>query len=240
MTSPEFDLHADSYDADLNEALSITGEDKHYFAGGRIRWLAECLKQLGEKPSRILDYGCGTGDTSKLLQAAFEAESVVGVDVSPRSLELATSRNGTPACRFMSFEDFASQPPVDLAYCNGVFHHIPLGERGTAVQYIYRRLRPRGLFAFWENNPWSPGTRYVMSQCVFDRDAVTIPPPEAKALLQEQGFAIVRTDYRFFFPRFLGALRFLEEKLSRVPLGAQYQVLCRRVETVKESSLLAG
>jgi SAM-dependent methyltransferase len=128
----------------------------------------------------------------------------------------------------MSFSEYTRLESIDLAYCNGVFHHIPLDMRSSAVQYIYARLRPGGMFSLWENNPWNPGTRYVMAQCVFDHDAITIPPPQAKALLRQQGFEIVRTDYCFFFPRFLGALRFLEARLSRFPLGAQYQILCRR------------
>jgi len=228
MSSPGFDLHADSYDADLNQALAVSGEDKAFFASRRVSWVAQCLAELKENPTHSLDYGCGIGDTSHLLQAAFDARSVVGVDISPRSIELAAERNGTPVCRFMSFPDYTLLESIDLAYCNGVFHHIPLAERGAAVEYIFSRLRPGGVFAFWENNPWNPGTRYVMSQCVFDHDAVTIPPPQARDLLQRQGFEILRTDYCFFFPRFLGALRFLEAGLSRVPLGAQYQVLCRR------------
>jgi SAM-dependent methyltransferase len=228
MSGPEFDLHADSYDADLNQALSISGEDKDYFAGRRVRRLAQCLAELGSAPSRILDYGCGTGDTSKLLQTIFGAESVVGVDVSQRSLEVAAERNGTTACKFMNLADYSSVESVDLAYCNGVFHHIPLAMRDSAVQYIFARLRPGAVFAFWENNPWNLGTRYVMSQCVFDQDAVTIPPPEAKALLRKNGFDIVRSDFHFFFPRFLRALRFLEVALSQFPFGAQYQILCRK------------
>jgi SAM-dependent methyltransferase len=226
--SPEFDLHADTYDADLHQALSVTGEDKHYFAQGRVDWTARCLAELHEHPAQILDYGCGIGDTSPLLQTAFQAQRVVGVDVSQRSLELASERNGTPTCQFLTFEEFTEERSIDLAYCNGVFHHIPLAMRDAAVEYIYRRLRPGGLFAFWENNPWSPATRYVMSQCVFDRDAIMIPPPQAKALLQKPGLEILRIDYTFFFPRFLSALRFVEPALSRIPLGAQFQILCRK------------
>jgi SAM-dependent methyltransferase len=236
MSSPEFDLHADSYDADLNQALSVSGEDKEYFASCRVRWVAQCLGELGEKPVHILDYGCGTGDTSKLLQAAFAAQSVIGVDVSQRSLELAAERNGTTACQFMNFADYPSAESIDLAYCNGVFHHIPVTMRDSAVKYIFDRIRPGAVFAFWENNPWNLGTRYVMSQCVFDHDAVTIPPPQAKALLQKNGFEVVRTDYRFFFPRFLRALRRLEARLSHVPFGAQYQVLCRKPSRSKWNS----
>jgi SAM-dependent methyltransferase len=228
LGTPGFDLHAESYDADLNEALAVSGEDKQYFASRRVQWLARCLEKLGQSSADILDYGCGTGDTSGLLQSAFRARSVIGVDISLRSIEVAARRNGTDACRFMSYSDYSRLQSIDLAYCNGVFHHIPLDQRSSAMEYVYERLRPGGLFAFWENNPWNPGTRYVMAQCVFDHDAITIPPPEGRALLREQGFEILRTDYCFFFPRFLSALRFTESALSGLPLGAQYQILCRR------------
>jgi hypothetical protein len=96
------------------------------------------------------------------------------------------------------------------------------------VDYIYRSLRPGGWFALWENNPWNPGTRYVMSQCAFDRDAVTLTPPEAARLLQAGGLRVLRTDFLFVFPRFLKFLRVMEAGLARLPLGAQYQVLCRK------------
>jgi hypothetical protein len=45
---------------------------------------------------------------------------------------------------------------------------------------------------------------------------------------RQRGFAVISVDYRFFFPRFLAGLRFLEPQLAGVPLGAQYQVLCRK------------
>jgi SAM-dependent methyltransferase len=224
--APEFDLHADTYDTDLNQALSVTGEDKDYFAQGRVQWMARHLAD--EHPTQILDYGCGIGDTSPLLKETFAAKRVVGVDISPRSVEVAAERNGTMICRFMVFADFVERQSIDLAYCNGVFHHIPLNMREAAVRYIFERLRPGGWFAFWENNPWSPATRYVMSQCVFDREAIMIPPSEARALLRNQGFEILNTDYVFFFPRILRALRFLEPHFARIPLGAQYQILCRK------------
>jgi SAM-dependent methyltransferase len=228
MSGAEFDLHADTYDADLNQALSVSGEDKNYFARGRVERLAKILSQLGEGPSRILDYGCGIGDTSQLLQEAFDARRIIGVDISEKSISLAAQRNGNSICEYMIFEAYREQESIDLAYCNGVFHHIPLSMRDSAVDYVFTRLRPGGIFAFWENNPWNLGTRYVMSQCVFDHDAVMLPPSQAHALLQKCGFEIVRTDFCFFFPRFLKGLRFLEGSLSSVPFGGQYQILCRK------------
>jgi SAM-dependent methyltransferase len=116
---------------------------------------------------------------------------------------------------------------VDLVYTNGVFHHIPEPDRAAAVAYIHKCLRPEGIFALWENNPLNLGTRYVMSQCSFDHDAIPIRVGVAKGLLADC-FEIIAVNYLFFFPRFLSILRPLESYLTRVPLGAQYQILCRR------------
>jgi SAM-dependent methyltransferase len=226
--SSEFDRHADTYDDDLNQALAVSGEDKEYFARGRIRWLERCLRRLQEQPGCAIDYGCGIGDTSAILRAALSLRSVVGLDVSARSLELARRRNRSQACRFLSFEQYVPERAIDLVYCNGVFHHIPPAQRVSVVDYIHKCLRPGGLFALWENNPWNPGTRYVMSRTAFDRDAMPLTPSQSKRLLRSCGFQILSVDFLFLFPRMLSVLRFMEWHLHRVPLGAQYQVLCRR------------
>jgi SAM-dependent methyltransferase len=225
---PQFDKYADTYDAELNQALAVSGEDKNYFALERARWLKRTLQQLREQPSTAIDYGCGLGDTSALLRKIFNLDLVMGLDVSPRSLERARLQHESDTCKFFAFHDYVPQANVDLIYCNGVFHHIPVAERGSSLDYIRRCLRPGGLFALWENNPWNPGTRYVMSRCSFDREAVTISPPEAVRLLREQGFQVIKIHYLFFFPRFLKLFRFLEPYFSRIPAGAQYQILCRK------------
>lgn len=227
----EFDEFADSYESDLNQALAATGEDLNYFARSRVRFLAHCLRNLSESPYSAMDYGCGIGGTALLLRELVGAKQVVGLDLSEPSLQRARKQCGCGAIRFQTFYEYQPAADLDLAYCNGVFHHIPPADRASAMGYIYRSLRPGGLFAFWENNPWNPGTRYVMAKCVFDGDAVTLSPPQAKRLVRYAGFTILRTDFLFYFPRTLKALRSLESRLRRVPLGAQFQVLCRKPST---------
>jgi hypothetical protein len=116
----------------------------------------------------------------------------------------------------------------DLAFCNGVFHHIPVDQRHAAASYVYNALVPGGMFALWENNPWNPGTRYIMSRVAFDKDAITLTPPETRRLLRGAGFEIVRTDFQFVFPHVLRALRPLERVLAPLPFGGQYLVLARK------------
>lgn len=224
----EFDQFAADYDRALDRGLAVSGEDKNFFARSRIDWLARRLQELSERPRHILDFGCGIGSAAPFLIEAFDPDSIMGVDVSEASLAVARKMNESSRVSFLSFEEYQADSRIDLAFCNGVFHHIPVEDRAAAVSYIYRSLRPGGLFALWENNPWNPGTRLVMSRIPFDKDAVTLTPFQTRRMLCNAGFEIISTDFLFIFPRVLSRLRSLEPRLARLPLGAQYQALCRR------------
>jgi SAM-dependent methyltransferase len=223
-----FDAYAGDYDAALAEGLSVSGEDKSYFAKGRIDFLSKKLNRLNSKTRSALDFGCGTGTSTPLLLEVLRLESVRGVDLSPKSIEVARRVFHGDRIQFEVLSDKAPAAEFDLAFCNGVFHHIPPAQRASAIQYIHQALRPHGLLAFWENNPWNPGARYVMSRIPFDRDAITLSPPDACRLVRNGGFQILRTDFLFVFPRIFRWLRPIELLVSRFPLGAQYQVLCRK------------
>lgn len=228
LDSPEFDKYAETYDATLSRALSATGEDKHYFARGRMRWMLPLLRSLGVSTRAVLDFGCGTGSAAPHLAGELGAEEIVGVDVSPKSLEVARREHGSAGARFQLISDYEPTEEFDFAYTSGVFHHIPPENRAHSVYYVLRALRPGGVFAFWENNPWNPGTRYTMSLNEFDRDAEMLSPPAARRLLSAGGFRVLRSDSLFYFPRQLAFLRGLEPRLARLPLGGQYLVLCRK------------
>jgi SAM-dependent methyltransferase len=224
----EFDDYAADYEAALARGVGVSGEDSRYFARGRIAWLAGCLDGLGVRVRSVLDFGCGTGASAPLLLELLGAETVIGVDQSSSLLEVARRAHASARTSFLPRDRYRPSGEVDLAYSNGVLHHVPPAERASAVGYVRRALGPGGLFAVWENNPWNPGARYVMSRIPFDRDAVPLKPAESRRLLDAGGFDVVRTDFLFVFPRALKRLRPLERMLARWPLGAQYQVLCRK------------
>lgn len=223
-----FDDFARDYDAALNRGLSLTGERKEFFARGRVRWLSECLRQRGAEPRRVLDYGCGTGTSCALLSALPSVTEVVGVDLSSEILAVARQHHPSPKIVFLPPGRIGADARFDLVFCNGVFHHIAPAKRGAALRWIHSCLRPDGLFSFWENNPWNPGTRYSMKRVPFDRDAIPISAPFARHLLQRTGFRCLRLDFHFYFPRWLRWLRPAEPFLHKLPLGGQYQVLTSR------------
>jgi SAM-dependent methyltransferase len=221
-----FDGCADRYEEELARGLSVTGESMAYYARERLDWVRRFVERDGVDVKRVLDFGCGVGHATPYIFDRLGATEVTGVDVSARSLERAREQYGSDQAHFLA-PDQASGA-FDLAFTNGVFHHIPPAQRAAAVRFVYAALKPGGIFAFWENNPWNPGTRYIMSRVSFDKDAITLTPPEARAMLRAGGFEVRRTHSRFYFPRILSGLRNLEPLLSRIPLGGQYLVWCRR------------
>jgi SAM-dependent methyltransferase len=228
--TPEFDSFAADYDAVLNRGLSLSGESKDFFIDGRLLWLHRRLAALQHPlPTNphVLDFGCGTGSAFNPLRRIFKTARVTGVDISTAELALAKSHH--PWANTLTPDPAAAHPlAADLAYSNGTFHHIPPAQRDAALAFIFHALKPGALFALWENNPYNPGTRWVMSRIPFDKDAITLTPAESRRRARAAGFHVLRTDFLFIFPKFLKPLRPLEPMLSRLPLGAQYQILCRK------------
>ncbi len=227
-----FDDVSGEYDKVLNQGLKLSGEGKSYFAEKRVDWTRRRLAEYGMKPSRVMDYGCGTGTSVPLLSGLPGVVEVLGVDVSAKSLDIAR-RNMKEAglsekSRFSLLEEFSPNGGFDLAFTNGVFHHIPPEERAAAMSYVWSSLKPGGFFALWENNPWNPGTRLVMSRVPFDRDAITLSFLETRGRLKSAGFEVWGSDFLFFLPRSLKWLRFVEPWFCKIPLGGQYLVLARK------------
>jgi SAM-dependent methyltransferase len=226
--STAFDAHAEDYHAALDQGLGVSGETAEFFARGRIAWLADRLRGRGIGQPAVLDLGCGTGTATPYFFELLGARSVLGVDESARSLEVARRSHGSSHARFEVTSGHEPTGAFDLVYCNGVMHHVAVDRRAALARYVASCLRPGGVFALWENNPWSPAARYVMSRIPFDRGVVMVWPRDARRLMRKAGLSAAWPDYCFIFPRVLGGLRFLERYASRLPLGAQYLVLGRK------------
>ncbi len=215
-----------SYDADLKRGLQLSGENKEFFARGRLAVLARTMEDNGTPPpTRILDYGCAAGETTQMLAAHWPAARITGVDISGSLIDEARRHNRTDRCSFEIQADLPATAVFDLIYCNGVFHHIAPQERPGVLAWVGDHLVSGGFFALWENNSWNPGTRLIMSRVPFDRNAVPLSPAYAVRMLQQAGFHVRSREFCFFFPRPLKVLRPLERWLRTVPLGAQYQIL---------------
>lgn len=228
VPAAEFDAFAGDYDAAINRGLKFTGETKEYFAETRIQWLKSRFKKIGLTPKTCLDFGCGTGTSAPLLVEGFQLDQYIGYDPSSESITEARKDHPNANCTFEHEVEKLPVGQIDLAFCNGVFHHIPVAARQEAFQRVYDSLRPGGWFAFWENNKWNPIVHLLMSRVPFDRDAIMLFPGEAAGQMKKAGFEIGLRDYLFVFPASLKALRPLEPALCKLPLGGQYLILAHK------------
>lgn len=151
MTGQEkniFDAYAADYDVTLARRISVSGEDKNYFARRRVEWLGSCLSEYLVQLRWVMDYGCGTGSSTPFIVETFPVEYLIGTDQSPAFLEIARDTHGSQRAEFKAFRDCSPNADFDLVFCNGVFHHVPPDDRRAAIEYVFQSLRPGGFFAF--------------------------------------------------------------------------------------------
>lgn len=217
----KFDRYAQGYESAHARSLRASGEAPAFFARHKL----DCLRRCGVQPGdSILDYGCGTGQLTRLLAA--EQSSVFGYDPSARSLQVA--RRSAPKAHLVGEPGALPEGHFDAAVLAGVLHHVAPARRHQLLATVLQKLRPGGRLFVFEHNPLNPLTRRAVRDCPFDDDAVLLWPREIRALLRAVGFSRVRQRYVLFFPRALGAFRPLEPLLARCPLGAQTLTLGAR------------
>jgi trans-aconitate 2-methyltransferase len=96
------------------------------FEDERTRPSRDLLAQVPlQSPQRIVDLGCGPGNSTELLVERFPDAEVAGIDSSADMLRQARER--LPQCTFLE-NDLATwmpEPGTDLLSGNAVFHWVP-------------------------------------------------------------------------------------------------------------------
>ncbi|TDP74393.1 trans-aconitate 2-methyltransferase [Roseateles toxinivorans] len=126
---------------DWNPALYTRFEDE------RTRPAAELLARVPlTSPGRVVDLGCGPGNSTELLLARYGQAGISGLDSSPAML--ASARQRLPALTF-ELGDISqwspSGPPVDLAYANAALQWVPNHEQ--LMPGLLAALAPGGVLA---------------------------------------------------------------------------------------------
>jgi len=110
--------------------------------------------------ARVVDLGCGFGDSSKELGELVGPEgSVLGVDIAPRFIELARTENTSPNVRFEVMDVQAAQFAETFDYAFSRFGTMFFANPVAALRNVHRALAPGGrlVSVVWrrrEDNPW--------------------------------------------------------------------------------------
>lgn len=123
-------------------------DDQQYlkFADERTRPARELLARVPvADAARVVDLGCGPGNSTALLHARWPSARVTGVDSSPEML--ARARQDWPRLEWLQADvnDFRADAPVDVLFANAVLHWLP--DHAALFPRLLQQVRPGGALA---------------------------------------------------------------------------------------------
>jgi SAM-dependent methyltransferase len=231
MRFAEFDQYAMNYRDIHNQNIKRSGADSDYFCEYKIIEIAKHINPL--LPLKILDLGCGDGNSARFFGQYFPHATIEGIDISEKSVQRARKRQ-IQRSHFQVYDGQHvpfSAGHFDLILISCVLHHISPSARLSLIKEVHRVLKPKGLLFIFEHNPFNPITRHMVNTCEFDADAVLLSAQNGLKLLKKAGFGHATSTYTIFFPRhaWFQPLLQWERYLSWLPLGGQYYLKAKGV-----------
>ena len=121
-----------------------------------------CWRTFRESGARVLDLGCGQGNTTRCLADALEPSECIGVEFDATLVEYAQTRpENPPSVRFQQGD--ATQLPFpdasfDVVFCRYLLIHI--ADPVRVVSEMMRVVRPGGFVVAYEGDFTAVGTSH--------------------------------------------------------------------------------
>jgi trans-aconitate 2-methyltransferase len=99
-----------------------------------------------ESPARVIDLGCGPGNSTRVLRARWPEAHVVGLDSSSEMIDAARSDEPNEEWLLSGIGDWVPDAPFDVVFSNAALQWVP--EHGALVESLFGNVAPGGAFAF--------------------------------------------------------------------------------------------
>jgi SAM-dependent methyltransferase len=152
---------------------------------------------------RILDAGCGTGHRTIDIARQFPEANVLGIDLSPRSIQVAIKQAGSDGVSNVSFQEgdllqLADTGKYDLILANGVLHHLL--DPAAGLRCLAEGINEKGALIVWLFHTYGEHDRLLQRRAI-------------KTLLQDDWGDLSRG---------LSLIRGMNLKISRSRYGRDY------------------
>jgi ubiquinone/menaquinone biosynthesis C-methylase UbiE len=139
QASQQFDRWSKHYDRSILQRL--------LFGPSHRALLDRMRSSLDDRPSTVLDVGCGTGVFAGLVRSTFPLATIWGVDLVAAMLSRARERRSSASGHVALIQGDSERLPFpagafDVVTCSNSFHHYP--NQARAVAEMHRVLKPGG------------------------------------------------------------------------------------------------
>jgi 2-polyprenyl-3-methyl-5-hydroxy-6-metoxy-1,4-benzoquinol methylase len=128
-------------------------EDPSYVTSSLESGLYAFFRPEQFRGKRVLDFGCGSGASTVVLNRLLIGAEIYGVELDTRLLQIAKARAvhyGLAADRLFASPDPHTLPPglgtFDMVVLSAVWEHLLPSERPEVLKQIWSLLRPGGFF----------------------------------------------------------------------------------------------
>lgn len=131
-------------------------------------------------PNAIIDLGCSIGISTESIVNQFPTSRVIGIDLSPYFLSVASYRSSTSPYRIEYIHANAEDIPlddetIDLVVVQFMLHEVPEMPTYKILNEIFRVLKPNGMVAIVDLDPCSLND--LFSGALFRKWAFEITEP---------------------------------------------------------------
>ena len=164
-------------------------DDEHYlrFADARTLPATDLLSRIAlSKPRRVVDLGCGPGNSTAPLNARWPDATVTGVDSSEALLSAARRDHPGIAFETGDIASWTPMEPVDVVFANASLQWV--GDHERLVPRLFDQVAPSGVLAVQMPRNHDFATHRLMRQVAAEgewrdrlagaRDASPVKPPE--------------------------------------------------------------
>jgi SAM-dependent methyltransferase len=170
----------------------------------RNDWFIAEAERVGAR--RVLELGCGMGDTAAQVAASIRGD-VVAIDLSDVFVEHARATHRAPNLRFEKLDLLGEDPlrfgRFDLVFGNGILHHL-VTRLDSVLRVLIQVVNPGGGLAFIEPNFLNPycafifGTRVGRRWARLEPDEMAFTPGELRRAVTSAGWSAVLVETRDF------------------------------------------
>lgn len=97
-------------------------------------------------PARIIDLGCGPGNSTRVLKARWPQAQVIGLDSSSDMIEAARADEPDGEWAVAGIEDWSAAQPFDVVFSNAALQWLP--DHGSLVERLFSNVADGGALAF--------------------------------------------------------------------------------------------